>query len=187
MSERKNSLAVQRIDALLDENSFVELGSGITSRNTDFNLDQANTPSDGVVTGHGLIDGNLVFVYSQDSEVCGGSIGEMHAKKITNIYRMAVKMGAPVIGILDSTGVRLQESYDALEAIGSIYQEAVSASGVIPQIVAVYGKCGGGLSVLAGVSDFTFVSDKGSLFLNAPVSLMQSEQKMSFLQRSVSL
>lgn len=168
MSERKNSLAVQRIDALLDENSFVELGSGITSRNTDFNLDQANTPSDGVVTGHGLIDGNLVFVYSQDPEVCGGSIGEMHAKKITNIYRMAVKMGAPVIGILDSTGVRLQESYDALEAIGSIYQEAVSASGVIPQIVAVYGKCGGGLSVLAGVSDFTFVSDKGSLFLNAP-------------------
>ena len=147
MSERKNSLAVQRIDALLDENSFVELGSGITSRNTDFNLDQANTPSDGVVTGHGLIDGNLVFVYSQDPEVCGGSIGEMHAKKITNIYRMAVKMGAPVIGILDSTGVRLQESYDALEAIGSIYQEAVSASGVIPQIVAVYGKCGGGLSV----------------------------------------
>ena len=80
MSERKNSLAVQRIDALLDENSFVELGSGITSRNTDFNRDQANTPSDGVVTGHGLIDGNLVFVYSQNPEVCGGSIGEMHAK-----------------------------------------------------------------------------------------------------------
>ncbi len=168
MSERKNSLAVQRIESLLDENSFVELGAGITSRSTDFNLDKVETPSDGVVTGHGLIDGNLVFIYSQDPDVCGGSIGEMHARKITNIYKMAVKMGAPVIGVLDSTGVRLQESYDALEAIGSIYQEAVKASGVIPQITAVYGNCGGGLSILAGVSDFVFMSEKANLFLTSP-------------------
>ncbi|MDD6448434.1 MAG: carboxyl transferase domain-containing protein, partial [Lachnospiraceae bacterium] len=168
MSERKNSLAAQRIQRLLDENSFVELGAGVTSRNTDFNLSKDDTPSDGVITGHGLIDGNLVFVYSQDNSVLGGTIGEMHARKIRNIYRMAVKMGAPVIGFLDCGGVRLQESFDALESIGSIYQEAVKASGVVPEITAVVGKCGGGMSTLAGVSDFVFMTEDAKLFLNAP-------------------
>jgi len=168
MSERKNSLAAQRIQRVLDDNSFVELGAGITARNTDFNLSQENTPSDGVITGHGLIDGNLVFIYSQDNSVLGGTIGEMHARKIANIYRMAVKMGAPVIGFLDCGGVRLQESFDALESIGSIYQEAVKASGVVPEITVVCGKCGGGMSVLTGVSDFVFMTNEAKLFVNAP-------------------
>ena len=100
MSSTKNSLAMQRIAKLLDENSFVELGSLVTARSTDFNLTADKTPSDGVIIGHGLIDENLVFVYSQDASVLGGTIGEMHAKKIASVYDMAMKMGAPVIGLL---------------------------------------------------------------------------------------
>ena len=109
MSNRKDCLAAQRISRLLDENSFVELGSLVTARSTDFNLSQTQTPSDGVITGHGLIDGSLVFVYSQDVSVLNGTIGEMHAKKIASVYDMAMKMGAPVIGFLDCAGIRLQE------------------------------------------------------------------------------
>ncbi len=108
MSNTNDNLAMKRITGLVDPNSFVEIGGEVRARSTDFNLSGADTPSDGVVTGHGLIDGNLVFVYSQDSTVLGGSIGEMHAKKIAGIYEMALKMGAPVIGILDSAGLRLQ-------------------------------------------------------------------------------
>ena len=107
MSNRSNNLAEQRICRLLDENSFMEIGSLVTARNTDFNLADEATPSDGVITGHGLIDGNLVFVYSQDSSVLNGTIGEMHAKKIAAVYDRAMKMGAPVIGLLDCAGVRL--------------------------------------------------------------------------------
>ena len=136
MSNRSNNLAEQRICRLLDENSFMEIGSLVTARNTDFNLADEATPSDGVITGHGLIDGNLVFVYSQDSSVLNGTIGEMHAKKIAAVYDRAMKMGAPVIGLLDCAGVRLQESVDALNALGMIYEKQVMASGVIPQICA---------------------------------------------------
>ena len=144
MSSTKNSLAMQRIAKLLDENSFVELGSLVTARSTDFNLTADKTPSDGVIVGHGLIDENLVFVYSQDASVLGGTIGEMHAKKIASVYDMAMKMGAPVIGLLDCAGVRLQESVDALEGMGQIYAKQTAASGVVPQISAVFGSCGGG-------------------------------------------
>ena len=91
------SQASQRINALLDENSFVEIGALVTARNTDFNLKQTDTPSDGVVTGYGVIDGNLVYVYSQDASVLGGSVGEMHAKKISHLYDLAIKTGSPVI------------------------------------------------------------------------------------------
>ena len=109
-----SSQASQRINALLDENSFVEIGGLVTARNTDFNLKQEETPSDGVVTGYGVIDGNLVYVYSQDASVLGGSVGEMHARKIVRLYDLAIKTGAPVIGLIDSTGLRLQEATDAL-------------------------------------------------------------------------
>ena len=95
------SKASQRIAALLDDNSFVEIGGLVTARATDFNLKPNETPSDGCITGYGVINGNLVYVYSQDASVLGGSLGEMHAKKISNIYSMAVKMGAPVIGLVD--------------------------------------------------------------------------------------
>ena len=169
MSNRKDCLAAQRISRLLDENSFVELGSLVTARSTDFNLSQTQTPSDGVITGHGLIDGSLVFVYSQDVSVLNGTIGEMHAKKIASVYDMAMKMGAPVIGFLDCAGIRLQESVDALDGFGQIYAKQAQASGVIPQICAVFGTCGGGLSVVPALCDFAFVEkDGGKVFVNSP-------------------
>ena len=136
-----DSTAVMRIAALLDEGSFVEIGGAITARSTDFNLQNAPTPGDGVLTGYGLIDGNLVYVYCQNPEVLHGTIGEMHAKKIANVYDMAMKMGAPVIGLIDCAGMRLQEATDALY----------------------------GLSVAAGLSDFTFMeAEKAKLFVNSP-------------------
>jgi len=168
--------ASQRIGALLDENSFVEIGAQITARATDFNLKQTETPSDGVVTGYGVINGNLVYVYSQDASVLGGSVGEMHAKKIANLYDLAMKTGAPVIGLIDSAGLRLQEATDALNGFGEIYFKQAMASGVIPQITAVFGACGGGLAVIPGMADFTFMeSSKGKLFVNAPNALEGNE------------
>ncbi len=166
------SQASQRITALLDENSFVEIGGLVTARATDFNLKQTETPSDGVVTGYGVIDGNLVYVYSQDASVLNGSVGEMHAKKITNLYDLAMKTGAPVIGLIDSAGLRLQEATDALNAFGEIYLKQTYASGVIPQITAVFGSCGGGLAVIPGMTDFTFMEEnKAKLFVNSPNAL----------------
>ncbi len=169
MSNGNDNLAMQRIAGLVDENSFMEIGSLVTARSTDFDLSATDTPSDGVVTGHGLIDGNLVFVYSQNAGVLGGTIGEMHAKKIAGLYDMAIKMGAPIIGLIDCAGMRLQESVDALEAVGSLYAKQVEASGVVPQITAVFGTCGGGMAVVPALSDFAFAqADKAKLFVNSP-------------------
>lgn len=168
--------ASRRIAALLDEGSFVEIGGAVTARNTDFNLQAKETPSDGVITGYGVIDGNLVYVYSQDATVLKGAVGEMHAKKIANIYDMAMKMGAPVIGLIDCAGLRLQEATDALEAFGSLYFKQSMASGVIPQITAIFGMCGGGLAVMPGLTDFTFMESKeGRLFVNSPNALEGNE------------
>ena len=170
------SQASQRINALLDENSFVEIGGLVTARATDFNLKQTETPSDGVVTGYGVIDGNLVYVYSQDASVLNGSVGEMHAKKIVNIYEMAMKMGAPVIGLIDSAGLRLQEATDALNGFGEIYRCQAFASGVIPQITAVFGSCGGGLALIPAMTDFAFMEEKkAKLFVNSPNALEGNE------------
>lgn len=168
-------LAGDRIIALLDHDSFVEIGGAITARNTDFNLQDTDTPGDGVITGYGLVAGNLVYVYSQDNSVLGGAIGEMHAKKIMNIYDMAMKMGAPVIGFVDCAGLRLQEGTDALEAFGGIYYKQAMASGLIPQITAIFGSCGGGLSIVPGLTDFVFMEkNKGKLFVNSPNALADS-------------
>ena len=172
MSNKAQSKAADRIAALLDENSFVEIGSQVTARTTDFNLADRKAPSDGVITGYGLIDNSLVYVYSQDASVLGGSIGEMHAKKIARLYDLAMNMGAPVIGLLDSAGLRLQESTDALDAFGALYRKMALASGVIPQITAVMGNCGGGLAIAAGMSDFVFMEDSNAkLFVNSPNAL----------------
>lgn len=169
MSNTTTSLASKRIMSLLDENSFVEIGAGVKARNTDFNMAETATPSDGVITGYGVIDGNLVYVYSQDVSVLNGTIGEMHAKKIANLYDLAMKTGAPVIGLLDCVGFRLQEATDALNAFGEIYQKQAMASGVIPQITGVFGVCGGGLAVSCAMTDFTFMSTKDAqLFVNSP-------------------
>lgn len=161
--------ACNRITELLDAGSFVEIGGAVTARATDFNMQEKETPADGVITGYGLIDGNLVYVYSQDASVLNGAIGEMHAKKIVGIYDMAMKMGAPVIGLIDCAGLRLQEATDALAAFGNLYFKQAMASGVIPQITAIFGTCGGGLSVVPALSDFTFMENtKAKLFMNSP-------------------
>lgn len=171
-----NNLASNRIAALLDAGSFVEIGGAITARTTDFNMQQKETPADGVITGYGVIDGNLVYVYSQDATVLKGAIGEMHAKKIANIYDMAMKMGAPVIGLIDCAGLRLQEATDALNGFGNVYYKQAMASGVIPQITAIFGKCGGGLAVASAMCDFTFMEGKnGKLFVNSPNAIEGNE------------
>lgn len=176
MSSTAQTLAGKRIASLLDENSFVEIGGYVTARNTDFNLSEKETPADGVITGYGVIDGSLVYVYSQDVSVLNGSIGEMHAKKITNLYDLAMKTGAPIIGLLDCAGLRLQEATDALNAFGEIYTKQVMASGVIPQITGIFGTCGGGLAVVPALTDFTFMeANKGRLFVNAPNALEGNE------------
>lgn len=163
------SQASQRISALLDENSFVEIGALVTARNTDFNLGETKTPSDAVVTGYGVIDGNLVYVYSQDASVLGGSVGEMHSKKISHLYDLALKTGSPVIGLIDSAGMRLQEATDALNAFGEIYMKQADVSGVVPQITAVFGSCGGGLALIPAMTDFTFMeASKAKVFVSAP-------------------
>ena len=170
------SKASQRIAALLDDNSFVEIGGLVTARATDFNLKPNETPSDGCITGYGVINGNLVYVYSQDASVLNGTIGEMHAKKITNLYDLAMKTGAPVIGLIESAGLRLQEATDALAAFGEIYLKQTMASGVIPQITAVFGTCGGGLGLFPTMTDFTFMEEKNAkLFVNAPNALDGNE------------
>lgn len=166
------SKASQRIAALLDDNSFVEIGGLVTARATDFNMKPDETPSDGCITGYGVINGNLVYVYSQDASVMNGSVGEMHARKITNLYDLAMKTGAPVIGLIDSAGLRLQEATDALNAFGTIYMKQTLASGVIPQITAILGSCGGGLALFPTLTDFTFMEEKNAkLFVNAPNAL----------------
>ena len=172
MSNATQSLAGTRITSLLDANSFVEIGKSVTARSTDFNLTETKAPSDGVITGYGVIDGNLVYVYSQDASVLNGTVGEMHARKITALYDLAMKTGAPVIGLVDCAGMRLQEATDALEAFGSIYLKQTLASGMIPQITAVFGTCGGGMAIIPALTDFTFIeSKKGKMFVNSPNAL----------------
>jgi acetyl-CoA carboxylase carboxyltransferase component len=172
MSSTAQLSARERITSLLDDNSFVEVGAFVTKRSTDFNLQQKEAPADGVITGYGLIDGNLVYVYSQDAATMGGSVGEMHANKIVNLYDLALKVGAPVIGLIDSAGMRLQEATDALHGFGEIYLKQSMASGVIPQISAIFGNSGGGLAVLASLSDFSFMESKNAkLFVNSPNAL----------------
>ncbi len=172
MSEKLKYSASERIAALLDDSSFVEIGAYVTARNTDFNLKEFETPKDGVLTGYGVIDGKLVYVYSQDASVLGGSIGEMHAKKIANLYNLAMKCGAPVIGLVDCAGLRLQEATDALTAFGRIFRKMTKASGVIPQITAIFGTCGGGTAMIPSLTDFTFMTAQNAkLFVNSPNAL----------------
>ncbi len=169
MSSTAKMSARERINALVDSNSFVEIGALVTKRSTDFNMQQADAPGDGVITGYGVIDDRLVYVYSQDAAVLNGTLGEMHAKKIAGLYRLAMKTGAPVIGLVDCAGLRLQEASDALTGFGRLYKAQTMASGLVPQFTAIFGNCGGGLAVLAAMSDFT-VMEKSSakLFVNAP-------------------
>lgn len=176
MSHSKMS-ALERIESLFDDSTFVEIGGLIQARSTDYNMSAKKLPGDGVITGYGVINERMVYVYSQDGNVLGGSIGEMHAKKIAAIYDLAIRTGAPVIGMMDSAGLRLQESTDALGAFGSIFSRQAQASGKIPQICAIFGQCGGGSAVISALSDFTFMEkENGSLFVNSPNSILDNKE-----------
>ena len=180
------SRALLRIEGLLDAGSFVEVGGLVTARNTDFKATLEKKPSDGVVTGYGTVDGSLVYVYSQDMTVLGGTVGEMHAKKIANVYRLAAKMGAPIVGFLESGGLRLEESTDALSSLGSIYRMAARLSGSVPQIVGVFGSCGGGLSFIPAIADFVFMEKDAHLFVNSPDAIPGSSRDRKDLSTAAS-
>jgi len=168
----RRSTARDRIDLLLDQQSFVEIGAYIKPRQTDYNMTTIEAPADGVVTGYGTIEGRLIYVFSQDLSVIGGSLGEMHAKKIVALYDLAIKTGAPIIGLLDSAGMRLQEGTDALEGYGQIFIKQSMASGVIPQIMAIVGTCGGSGAFFPSLADFTFMKkEASSLYLNSANTL----------------
>ncbi len=171
--EKSTKAARERIAALLDPQSFVEVGAYVKSRSTDFNVKAQDTPADGVVTGYGTIEDRLVYVYSQEASVLGGAVGEMHAAKIAALYQKAVEMGAPIVGIIDSQGLRMQELTDALAGYGKIYAAQAKASGVVPQITVVAGTAAGGAAVIPGLSDFTFMIDKQSKVFVSSANAME--------------
>ena len=166
-SNDAKATVMRKINDLLDAGSFMEVGEHVSARFTDFYQPDSVLESDGVVIGYGTIDGNLVFVYAQNSEVMGGTFGEMHGRKIVKLYSRAMKAGAPVIGLLDCAGFRIEEGLDGLNQFAKLYAIQAEASGKIPQIAAVIGQCGGGMSLSAEQNDFLFVEkDNGSLFVN---------------------
>ncbi|MCJ7552881.1 MAG: methylmalonyl-CoA carboxyltransferase, partial [Ignavibacteriaceae bacterium] len=156
--------ARERIDLLLDEGSFEEFDMFVCHRSIDFGLDKETYLSDGVVTGYGTIDGRLVYVFSQDFTVFGGSLSEMFAQKICKIMDKAIKVGAPVIGINDSGGARIQEGVKSLGGYADIFQRNILASGVVPQISAVFGPCAGGAVYSPALTDFTIMT-KGTSYM----------------------
>ncbi len=161
--------ARERLEILLDESSFVELDMFVKHRSTDFGLDKQRYPGDGVVTGYGKIDGRLVFVYSQDFTVFGGSLSETHAEKICKIMDMAMKMGAPIIGLNDSGGARIQEGVVSLGGYADIFLRNTLASGVVPQISAVMGPSAGGAVYSPAITDFIFmVKNTSYMFVTGP-------------------
>lgn len=161
--------ARERIEKLLDKDSFFEINMFVRHRSTNFGMEDKELPGDGVVTGYGRIDGRLVFVFAQDFMVMGGSIGEMHAKKICNIIDQALKNNAPLIGLYDSGGARVQEGIDALSGCGQIFYRNVMASGNIPQISAIMGSCAGAAAYSPALTDFIFmVKNTSSMFLTGP-------------------
>lgn len=163
--------ARERVEALLDGGSFVELGALVSARS-------GYTAADGVVTGYGTVDGRLVYVYSQDPTVMGGAIGEMNVDKVCKIYAMAAKMGAPVVGILDSCGARIGEGVAAQAAAGKLFAAVANVSGVVPNISLVLGNCAGGAALAAEMSDFVIINEKtGRIFVNGPTVIESSTGK----------
>jgi len=161
--------ARERIDLLLDKDSFEEWDMFVEHRSTDFGMEKNKVPGDGVVTGHGLINGRQVFVFSQDFTVFGGSLSEAHANKIVKIMEKAMQVGAPVIGLNDSGGARIQEGVDSLAAYAKVFEQNVLASGVIPQISVIMGPCAGGAVYSPAMTDFIFMVNKTSyMFVTGP-------------------
>lgn len=177
--ERGKLTARERIDLLLDPESFEESDMFVRHRCNNFGMDSKSIPGDGVVTGHGTINGRIVFVYSQDFTVFGGSLSETNAKKICKILDAAMKLGAPVIGINDSGGARIQEGVDSLSGYGEIFQRNVDASGVIPQISLIMGPCAGGAVYSPALTDFTFmVRDTSYMYVTGPDVLKTVTQEI---------
>ena len=161
--------ARERIELLLDEGSFEEWDMFVEHRCTDFGMANESVPGDGVVTGYGMINGRLVFVFSQDFTVFGGSLSEAHAEKICKVMDQAMKVGAPVIGLNDSGGARIQEGVASLGGYAEIFQRNVSASGVIPQISLIMGPSAGGAVYSPALTDFIFmVKDSSYMFVTGP-------------------
>src|SRR5215472_7067168 len=161
--------ARERLDLLLDENSFVEFDRFVVHRSTDFGLDQEKYYGDGVVTGYGRIDGRLVYVFSQDFTVFGGSLSEAFAEKVCKVMDLAVRNGAPVIGLNDSGGARIQEGVVSLGGYADIFLRNTLASGVVPQISAVLGPCAGGAVYSPAITDFNVMVKKTSyMFITGP-------------------
>jgi propionyl-CoA carboxylase beta chain len=149
--------ARERIKLLLDEGSFEEWDMFVEHRCTDFDMAEQKVPGDGVVTGYGTINGRLVFVFSQDFTVFGGSLSEAHAEKICKIMEQAMKVGAPLIGLNDSGGARIQEGVASLGGYADVFQRNVLASGVVPQISLIMGPCAGGAVYSPAMTDFIFM------------------------------
>jgi len=167
--EKGKLTARERIDLLLDENSFEEWDKFKEHRCTDFGMADQKIPGDGVVVGYGTISGRLVFVYSQDFTVFGGSLSESHAEKILKIMEQAMKVGAPIIGMNDSGGARIQEGVASLGGYAEIFQQNVLASGVVPQISLIMGPCAGGAVYSPAITDFIFmVKDSSYMFVTGP-------------------
>ncbi len=160
--------ARERIGKLLDEGSFVELDRYVVQRGVEFGLMGMEVPTDGVVTGYGTVEGRLVYVFAQDFTVLGGSLGEMHAAKICKVMDLALQTGAPLIGINDSGGARIQEGVDALDGYGKIFKRNTLASGVIPQLSLIMGPCAGGAVYSPALTDFVFMVDKSQMFITGP-------------------
>jgi acetyl-CoA carboxylase carboxyltransferase component len=162
-------LARQRLAMLFDNGTFEEIGAGVVNRSTDFGLDKKRIPGDGVITGSGEVNGRIVFAYSQDRSVMGGSLGEAHAKKIARIQDLAMRAKAPLVGINDSGGARIQEGIDSLGGYGEIFRRNVLSSGVCPQISMVLGPCAGGAVYSPALTDFVVMVRKQSyMFLTGP-------------------
>lgn len=167
--QKKKLTARERIAYLLDEGSFEEMGILVTHRTTDFGMDKEIYFGDGVVTGYGTIDGRLVYVYAQDFTVFGGALSETHAEKICKVMDLAMKVGAPVIGLNDSGGARIQEGVKSLGGYADIFYRNVQASGVVPQISAIMGPCAGGAVYSPAMTDFTLMVEQSSyMFVTGP-------------------
>lgn len=161
--------ARERIDLLLDEGSFEEWDMFVEHRTSDFGMDDQKVPGDGVVTGYGTVNGRLIFVFSQDFTVFGGSLSEAHAEKICKVMDQAMKVGAPVVGLNDSGGARIQEGVASLGGYAEVFQRNVLASGVVPQISMIMGPCAGGAVYSPAMTDFIFmVKDSSYMFVTGP-------------------
>jgi len=167
--EKGKLTARERIELLLDENSFVEIDTFVKHRAVDFGMDRRETPGEGVVVGYGTVDGRLIYVSSQDFTVLGGSLGEMHAKKICKVMDLAMQNGVPFVAINESSGARIQEGVDALAGYGDIFYRNTQASGYIPQISVIMGSCAGGAVYSPALTDFIFMTEGTSqMFITGP-------------------